>query len=90
MNPQWLGMLAAFCTTFAFVPQVIKVIRDRDTRGISLGMYSIFCVGVALWLSYGVLIGDLPIIVANVVTLALASCVLIISWRGRHQPQNGQ
>ncbi|MFN3712513.1 MAG: SemiSWEET transporter [Alcanivoracaceae bacterium] len=90
MNPQWLGMMAAFCTTFAFVPQVVKVVRDRDTRGISLGMYSIFCVGVALWLSYGLMIRDLPIIVANVITLALASCVLIISWRQRRAAQNGQ
>jgi MtN3 and saliva related transmembrane protein len=70
------GYLAAALTTLAFVPQVWKTVRTRDTRAISLGMYLMFSAGVALWLVYGVLIDAWPIILANGVTLVLASTVL--------------
>jgi len=76
-----IGYTAAVCTSVAFLPQVLHTIRTRDTAGISLGMYLIFCTGVALWLLYGVLIGDLPVIVANVVTLALSLVVLALKLR---------
>ncbi len=75
------GYLAACLTTFAFVPQVWHTLRTRDVSGISLHMYGIFTLGIALWLVYGVLIGSWPVIVANVVTLALASSILVLKWR---------
>jgi len=73
-----VGFIAAIFTTFAFVPQVIKVWRTRSTVDISLGMYSLFTLGVALWLAYGILLDAWPIILANIVTLLLAGAVLVM------------
>jgi MtN3 and saliva related transmembrane protein len=75
---EWLGYLAAVLTTVAFVPQAWRTFQTRDVTGISLGMYSVFTVGVLLWLIYGVLLGSWPLILANAVTLALASCILLM------------
>ncbi len=74
----WLGYAAAALTTAAFVPQAWLTLRTRDVRGISLGMYLCFTVGVALWLAYGLALGQWPIIVANAVTLALAASILAV------------
>lgn len=74
----FLGFTAAFCTTVSFLPQAIKVIRTRDTASLSLTMYVIFTLGVGLWLLYGIAKSDPAIIVANVVTLALAFLILWI------------
>ena len=76
MNPDWLGLLAGALTTISFVPQVIKTWRSRSADDLSLGMFSIFTVGITLWLIYGIWIGVLPIIVSNVITLGLASTLL--------------
>lgn len=73
-----VGFIAAIFTTFAFVPQVIKVWRTRSTADISLGMYSLFTLGVALWLAYGILLDAWPIVLANIVTLLLAGAVLVM------------
>lgn len=75
---QLIGMTAAFCTTLAFVPQVWRVWKTRSTKDISLGMYSIFVSGVALWLVYGIRMSDAAIIAANAVTLVLAGSVLVM------------
>jgi MtN3 and saliva related transmembrane protein len=71
-----IGFGAAFCTTVAFLPQVIKTWTTRSTKDISLGMFLIFSTGILLWLIYGLLIGDVPLIAANAVTLALALTIL--------------
>ena len=71
-----LGYVAAFCTTAAFVPQAWLVWRTGRTHDLSLGMFSLFTTGVALWLWYGVRIDSAPITVANVITLALAGYIL--------------
>lgn len=71
-----LGYPAAFLTTVAFVPQAWQSWRTRDLSGISLPMYAMFTLGVALWLSYGLAIGSAPVVAANTVTLMLASVVL--------------
>jgi MtN3 and saliva related transmembrane protein len=76
-----IGLLAALLTTAAFLPQVLHTLATRDTRGISLRMYVIFVVGVLLWLIYGVLTGDLPLILANGVTLLLAGAILYLKLR---------
>ena len=76
-----IGLAAASLTTFAFLPQVVRTIRTRDTTGISLWTYLLFCVGVVLWLAYGVLRADLPLILANTVTLALSGTVLALKIR---------
>jgi len=71
-----IGYLAAFLTTCSFVPQALHTFRTRDVGGISLGMYSVFTAGVALWLVYGLVLGAWPIVVANAITLALAGTIL--------------
>ncbi len=81
MIAEWVGYCAACLTTLSFVPQVIQTLRTRDVAGISLGMYASFCAGVALWLLYGVLLGIWPIIIANTLTLGLASVVLALKVR---------
>jgi MtN3 and saliva related transmembrane protein len=75
------GYLAATLTTVSFIPQVIQVWRSKHTKDISLGMYSIFTVGIGVWLVYGILLGSLPIIIANCVTLILAGSVLAMKLR---------
>ena len=81
ITPDGVGTLAALLTTLSFVPQVWKTWRSRDVRGISLTMYSVFTLGVALWLVYGILLGAWPIIVANAVTLTLALFILTMRIR---------
>lgn len=76
-----LGLLAALLTTAAFLPQVLHTLATRDTRGISLRMYVMFVAGVLLWLLYGLLTRDLPLIVANAVTLVLAGTILYLKLR---------
>ncbi len=76
-----LGTLAATLTTLSFLPQAVHTLRTRDVSGISLAMYSAFTLGVALWLAYGVMLGEWPIIIANAFTLALASTILFIKLR---------
>lgn len=76
-----LGLLAACCTTWAFLPQVLLTLRTRDTRGLSLPMYLIFTAGVVLWLAYGLLRHDLAIILGNGVTAVLAGTVLVLKLK---------
>ena len=71
-----VGTVAAVLTTISFVPQVWHSFKTRDVSGISLPMYSLFTVGVALWLVYGILLGAWPLIVANGITLCLAGAIL--------------
>jgi MtN3 and saliva related transmembrane protein len=79
MNAQDLvGYGAATLTTLSFLPQAWLTFRTRDVRGISLGMYSVFTMGIALWLLYGLMTGAWPIVVANAITLALASSILVM------------
>ncbi len=73
---QIIGNIAAICTTWAFVPQVLQVIKTKDTKSISLWMYIFFIFWVSMWLIYGILIKELPIILANIFTLSLASIIL--------------
>ncbi|MGZ8271458.1 MAG: SemiSWEET transporter [Methylophilus sp.] len=74
----YIGSVAAACTTIAFVPQAIQSYKTRDLSGISLPMYFIFTTGVAMWLFYGLLKVDWPIIIANAITVCLAGMVLIL------------
>ncbi|MEB3163428.1 MAG: SemiSWEET transporter [Prochlorothrix sp.] len=76
-----LGLAAGACTTIAFVPQLLKTWRSRSARDVSLGMFLIFCLGVVLWLWYGLLTRDFPVIVANAVTLVLAGTILAFKLR---------
>ena len=76
-----IGYAAASLTTAAFIPQAWLTWRSRQVDGVSLGMYSIFTLGIMLWLAYGLLIGAWPIIVANGLTLLLALFILSMKIR---------
>jgi MtN3 and saliva related transmembrane protein len=76
-DAEWIGGAAATLTTISFLPQAIRVIRTRDTAAISLWMYSLFVVGLCFWEAYGWLIGSWPVIVSNIVTIALALVILV-------------
>ena len=73
-----IGYAAAILTTVAFVPQALKSWQTRDLSGVSLPMYSLFTVGMVMWLVYGVMLGSWPIIIANAITIVLASVVLAL------------
>lgn len=74
----WIGSIAATLTTTAFIPQTWKIWKSRHTADISLIMYALFTLGVALWLTYGILLGAWPIIIANFITLIFAGAVLML------------
>ncbi len=76
-----IGYVAAFLTTLSFLPQAIQTLKTRDTSGISLLMYSMFVVGVALWLIYGLLIGNKVIVIANSITFFLSGAVLFVKLK---------
>jgi MtN3 and saliva related transmembrane protein len=71
-----IGYLAATLTTASFIPQALHTFRSKDVRGISLGMYSVFTLGIGLWLIYGLLLEAWPIVIANAITLLLAGAIL--------------
>lgn len=80
-----IGAVAGGLTTVAFVPQVVKTLRTRQTRDISTAMWLLFCAGVALWLVYGLMLAAWPLIVSNLLTLVLAGLVLAVKLANRRR-----
>ncbi|QGY42043.1 hypothetical protein GM415_11025 [Pseudodesulfovibrio cashew] len=76
-----IGIVAGFCTTASFVPQVVHTWRTKSVADISLRMYLMLCLGVALWIVYGILIGSLSVLLANLATFVLAASVLGMKLR---------
>lgn len=83
IDPNFIGSIAAVLTTLAFLPQALHSWKTRDLSGISLPMYSLFSLGVAFWLAYGLMITSWPIIIANGTTLVLACTVLFLKIQHR-------
>jgi MtN3 and saliva related transmembrane protein len=83
MHIEIVGYLAAFLTTAAFFPQTYKTIRTRDTRAISLAMYVMFTLGIAIWLAYGLLIESWPLIFSNSLTFVMAATILVLKLKER-------
>ena len=84
MTTVWIdviGSVAAVLTTASFIPQAWHSFKTRDVSGISLVMYSVFTLGVALWLLYGVLLQSWPLMIANSITLVLAAAILGMKLR---------
>ena len=79
-----LGFIAGCLTTAAFAPQLIKAIRTKSTRDVSLGMLVCVCAGMSLWLVHGLMIGDSALVVANTASLALAIPLLLLKLRNAH------
>ena len=80
---EYIGGLAAVCTTLCWVPQAVKIIREKQTQGISLLTQAVFTIGIALWLAYGLLLHNWPILLANAVTLVFTLVILILKVRYR-------
>ena len=78
-----LGLVAGTLTTLSFLPQLLKAWKSRSTHDISIGMFSLLAVGITLWIVYGVVTSDLPVIVANVVSLVLVGLILALKLRYR-------
>ncbi|MEM6642756.1 MAG: SemiSWEET transporter [Bacteroidota bacterium] len=81
MTESLIGYIAAFLTTVAFLPQAIKTIQTKATHGISLVMYLMLTVGIVLWLYYGIMLQEYPIIIANGVTLVFSVIILILKLK---------
>jgi MtN3 and saliva related transmembrane protein len=76
-----IGLAAGTLTTIAFVPQVTKIWRTRSTKDLSLGMFLVLCCGIILWLVYGYLTDDIPLLLANGATLCLAATILVFKLK---------
>ncbi len=81
MNPEWIGLLAAILTTAAYVPQTVKVLRERNTKSLSLGMYALITTGIGLWFIYGVMLESPSLMLANGLTFLMALTILIMKLR---------
>ena len=86
----WVGLMAGTLTTIAFVPQVVKIWLTKSADDVSYLMFGIFSVGVVLWLAYGISLGAMPIIIANVVTLVLSLLVIALKMRYGRRPRPGR
>ena len=78
-----LGLVAGTLTTISFLPQLLKAWKSRSTHDISIGMFSLLAVGITLWIVYGVVTNDIPVIVANSVTLVFVGLILALKMRYR-------
>lgn len=79
--PEVIGFSAGLCSMISFTPQIIKTWRERDARSISLRMYVVTVTGFSLWVTYGVMIGSLPVMLTNSVCLTLSALILAMKWR---------
>ncbi len=82
-----VGTLATICSTTSFVPQAWKVVRTRDTSAISKRMYAITVAGFSLWLAYGLMLGQWPLIVTNGICLTLSAFILVMKVLPRPQKE---
>lgn len=76
-----IGTGAALCSMTSFVPQIAKIVRERDATSVSLKMYAVTVTGFCLWIAYGVMIGSWPVAGSNGVCLALSATILALKWR---------
>ncbi len=73
-----LGLVAATCTIISYLPQAIKTIKTKHTKGLSLGMYTVLTTGVFIWFLYGILIKNLPVILSNGISLIFTATILFL------------
>jgi MtN3 and saliva related transmembrane protein len=81
MDPEIIGIIAAIFTTAAYIPQFIKVFREKNTKSLSLGMYIMITCGISMWLLYGIMIESFSLILANTITLILSAGILFMKIR---------
>ncbi|MDX2072886.1 MAG: SemiSWEET transporter [Alphaproteobacteria bacterium] len=83
IDPEWLGMVAAFFTTASYIPQAIKILRYKQTEALSLGMYIMLTLGIFFWFIYGVMLGSASLMIANGITVILSAAILVMKIRYR-------
>jgi len=76
-----IGLMAGTLTTISFLPQAIKTWKSKSAKDISLAMFLTFCLGVILWIIYGICIKDLPVIATNSLTLILSGTILFFKFK---------
>lgn len=81
-----VGAGAGLCSMVSFLPQLVKVLRERRAQGVSLRTYCVAVTGFALWIAYGLLLGSWPVAASNVVCLLLAGSILVLRWRYGDDP----
>ncbi|GFE58442.1 SemiSWEET family sugar transporter [Geobacter sp. AOG1] len=83
MTVTWLGLIAGAVTSFAAVPQVVRTYRTRHARDISIWQPILLTAGMALWLVYGILLKDVPLITANLFSLLCYGILIVLKIRYR-------
>jgi len=84
MAPVWVnvvGVVAALFSMTSFIPQIVKIVRERDASSVSLRMYVVTVTGFCFWIAYGTLIGSWPVAVSNLINLALSGTILLLKQR---------
>jgi len=76
-----LGLVAATLTTAAGLPQLLKSLKTKHTKDLSVGMFSVLTVGVGMWLIYGILVMDIPLIAANSITFIITASILALKLK---------
>ncbi len=85
-----VGVAAGLCSMTSFVPQIIKILREKDAESVSLRMYVVTVTGFVLWITYGALQGSWPVWLSNSVNLVLAATILALKLRyGRRAAPSG-
>lgn len=84
---EMIGAVAAICSMTSFMPQLVKIWRERDASAISLRMYAVTVTGFVFWTVYGVMIGSWPVGICNSVCLALSGAILVLKWRFSRRPE---
>jgi MtN3 and saliva related transmembrane protein len=79
-----VGTGAALCSMASFVPQILKIVRERDASSVSLHMYAVTVTGFSLWIAYGVMTTSWPVVGSNIVCLILSAAILVLKWRFEH------
>lgn len=85
MAADWLinvfGVVAGICSMISFIPQIMKILRERDASGVSLRMYAVTIFGFACWTTYGALSGSWPVMVSNAICIVLTSSIFVLRLR---------
>jgi MtN3 and saliva related transmembrane protein len=81
INPEWVGMIAAVLTSVGYMPQALKVVREKHTKSISTGMYIVMTIGGVLWFAYGVMLWNYPIMLSNGIITSLTTIILVMKLK---------
>ena len=82
-----VGTIAALCSVTSFVPQLVKLVREKTGEAVSLRMYALTVTGFSLWSAYGFMLGSWPLVASNLISLGLSSAILLLKWRYREADQ---